>query len=76
VDTRRVDGMCAHTLTDAYNFEGWGSPNGVQIVLQKIGEDNRKARKTDQTVSQTPTLGLKHDKIWAQWPSDVHWRTC
>jgi hypothetical protein len=26
-------------------IEGWGSPSLVQNVLQKIGEDNQKARK-------------------------------
>jgi hypothetical protein len=43
----------------------------VQIVFEmlwkKIGENNWKAWKIVQIVSQAPTLGLEHDKIWTQW---------
>jgi hypothetical protein len=62
MDTHRVDGMCAHTLKDAYN-ERWGSPSHVQSVVEKIGENNWKARKIGQIVSQSPAPKLEHDKI-------------
>jgi hypothetical protein len=39
--------------------------------MQKNGEDNQKARKINQIISQIPTFKLKHDKIWARWASDV-----
>jgi hypothetical protein len=47
-------------------IEGWGSPSCVQSVVQKIGEDNPKVRKINQTLSQMPTPRPKHDKIQAQ----------
>jgi hypothetical protein len=39
--------------------------------MEKIGEDNQKARKIGQIISQAPALGLEHDKIWAQWASNI-----
>jgi hypothetical protein len=33
--------------------------------VEKFGEDNQKAKKIGQDISQTPALGPKHDKIWA-----------
>jgi hypothetical protein len=44
-----------------------GSPSHVQSIVEKNGEDNQKARKISQIVSQVPTLRLKYDKIRAQW---------
>jgi hypothetical protein len=43
----------------------WGSPSCIQNVVRKIGEDNQKVGKIGQVISQTPTLRIKHDKIWA-----------
>jgi hypothetical protein len=48
-------------------IEGWGSPSCVRSVVQKIGEDNPKARKINQTLNQVPTLGqnmikFEHDR--------------
>jgi hypothetical protein len=62
MDTHKVDGMCAHTLKDAYNY-GWGSPSHVRNVVQKTRENNQKAGKTNQTINQAPALRPKHDKI-------------
>jgi hypothetical protein len=47
-------------------IEGWGSPSRVQSDVEKIGGNNQKARKTNWYVSQMPTPGLEHDKIWAR----------
>jgi hypothetical protein len=52
-------------------IKGWGNPSQIQNVMQKIWEDNRKVGKIGQTISQALTIGPKHDKIWAQWASDV-----
>jgi hypothetical protein len=52
-------------------IERWDSPNHVQNVMQKIREDNQKIGKTSQVVSQALTIGPEHDKIWAQWASNV-----
>jgi len=50
VNTHRVNGMCAHTSKDACS-EGWSSPSCVWSVVEKIGEDNWKVRKTSQIIS-------------------------
>jgi hypothetical protein len=44
-------------------IEGWGSSNHIQSVVQKIGEDNRKARKIGQAINQAPTPRPEHYKI-------------
>jgi hypothetical protein len=54
---------CVHTHQGIPTIEGWGNPNHVLNVVNKIGENNQKARKINQTLSQTSTLGPKHDKI-------------
>jgi hypothetical protein len=46
-------------------IKGWGNPSHVQNVVQKTEEDNQKARKTSQIISQMPTLRPKHDKMRA-----------
>jgi hypothetical protein len=46
-----------------FTIEGWGNPSCVQNVVEKIGEDNRKARKITQTINTMPTFGPEHDKI-------------
>jgi hypothetical protein len=48
-------------------IEGWGSLSCAQNVVQKTKEDNQKVGKIGQIISQTFTLKLKHDKIWALW---------
>jgi hypothetical protein len=55
---------------------GWGSPSYVQSPMKKIGEDNRKVRKTDQDVSQAFAPGPKQDKIWTQWALNISSKTC
>jgi len=47
---------CVHTHQRMPAIEGWGSLSREWSVMQKTGEDNQKARKTSQVVSQTPTL--------------------
>ncbi len=54
-----------------YLQKGWGSPNCGQSTMEKIGEDNRKARKTSWAINQMPTFGLENDKIWTLWALDV-----
>jgi hypothetical protein len=39
--------------------------------MEKIEENNQKARKISRVINQTPTPGLEHDKIQAQWASDI-----
>jgi hypothetical protein len=39
--------------------------------MEKDGEDNRKARKDGQVVSQVSTPRLDQDKIQAQWALDI-----
>jgi hypothetical protein len=62
---------CVSTQQRMLAIKRWGSPSHVQSVVQKIGEDNRKVGKISWIVNQAPTLGPKHDKIWAWWASDV-----
>jgi hypothetical protein len=40
-------------------IEGWGSPNCVRNVVQKLGENNQKVWKIGQVVCQTFALGLE-----------------
>jgi hypothetical protein len=51
-------------------IEGWVSPSHIQSVVEKNGEDNQKARKINQVVSQAPAPRLEHDKIQARWALD------
>jgi len=39
--------------------------------MEGIGEDNQKARKIGRGISHKFTLGLEHDKIRAQWASNI-----
>jgi hypothetical protein len=48
-------------------IEGWRNPNYVWNTMKKIGEDNWKARKTNQVINQMLGPRPKHDKIWTQW---------
>jgi hypothetical protein len=52
-------------------IEGWGNSNHVRSVVEKTGEDNQKAKKIGQIINQAPTPEPKHDKIRAQWASNV-----
>ncbi len=62
---------CVHTHQGMPTTKERGSPSCIQNVVRKIGEDNQKVGKTGQVISQTPTLRIKHDKIWAWWASNV-----
>jgi len=59
---------CVHMHWRIPIIERCGSPNHVQDVMEKIGEDNWN---TTQIVSQTFTPRLKHDKIWEWWALHV-----
>ncbi len=61
--------MCTHSRI--LTIEGWGNPNHVLNVVKKIGENNQMVGKINQIISQTPTLGPKHDKIQAQWALNI-----
>ncbi len=76
MDIHEVDGMRAHTSRKITHrrrlvIEGCGNPSRVWNVVEKIGENNRKVRKTSWAISQTLALGLEHDKIQAWWASSV-----
>jgi hypothetical protein len=62
---------CVHTHWEMPTIEGWGNPIHIQSVVKKNGENNWKAQKIGQAISQTLTPELKHDKIQAQWASNV-----
>jgi hypothetical protein len=59
--------VCVHTHWKMLITKGWGSPSYIWSAVEKNGENNWKVRKIGQVVSQSLALGLKHDKIWAQW---------
>jgi hypothetical protein len=62
---------CVHMHRKISAIEGWGSPNHIWKVMKKIGIENWKAGKTHQVVGEMSTLKLKHNKIQAQWDSDI-----
>jgi len=62
---------CVHTHRRIPAIEGWGSPSCTQSAVKNIKEANRKPRKVGRVVSQSATLGSKHDKIQAQWALDI-----
>jgi len=39
--------------------------------MEKTKEANQKFGKIGQIISQALTLGPKHDRIWAQWVSNI-----
>jgi hypothetical protein len=52
-------------------IEGCGSPNRVQSIVEKDGENNRKIGKVSQVVNQVFTRRSKHDKIQTLWVLDI-----
>jgi hypothetical protein len=44
--------------------------------MENIKEANQKFGKIGRTVNQAPTHGLEHDRIWAQWASNIPSRAC
>jgi hypothetical protein len=62
---------CVHTHWRMHAFEGWGSSSRVRSVVQKTKENNQKVRKISWAINQAPTPRPKHDKIQAQWASNV-----
>jgi hypothetical protein len=54
---------CVHTHQKIPAIEGWDILNRVQNTIKETRENNPKTKKIYQTLNQTPTFGLKHDKI-------------
>ncbi len=52
-------------------IERWGSLSHIRNIMEKIKEANQKARKIGQIVNQALTHELEHDRIQAQWVSDI-----
>jgi hypothetical protein len=62
---------CVHTHQKIFVIKGWGSSSHIRSVVEKIGEVNWKFGKISWTISQTPTPGLEHDRIWAWWALNI-----
>ncbi len=62
---------CVHTHQGIRTIKRWGSPSHVQNAMEKIGENNWKAKKTNRVVNETLALGPEHDKIRTQCASDI-----
>ncbi len=58
---------CVHTHKRRLAIEGCDSPRCVWNVVEKIRENNWKVGKIGWTISQTPTLGPKHDTLRCCW---------
>ncbi len=54
---------CEHMHQKILTIEGCGSPSHIQSIMEKIKENNQKARKIGRGVSQVFALELKFDKI-------------
>ncbi len=54
---------CEHMHQKILTIEGFGSSIHIQSIMEKIKEDNQKARKIGQDVSQAFTPRLKFEKI-------------
>jgi len=62
---------CVHTHWGILAIEGWGSPSHIWKVMENTKEANQKPRKIGRTIGQALTLRPKHDRIQAQWTSDI-----
>jgi hypothetical protein len=62
---------CVHTHQGIPTNEGWGSLSHIRSVIEKIEENNRKARKISRVVNQTFAPRWEHHKIQAKWASDI-----
>jgi hypothetical protein len=62
---------CVHKHRGIPTIEKWGSLSCVQSVVEKTGEDNRKARKIGWVINQTLTLRPENDKMQAWWASEI-----
>jgi len=54
---------CVHTRHGRPIIKRCGNPSCIQSIVEKIGENNQKAKKISQVINQISTLRLKHDKI-------------
>jgi hypothetical protein len=62
---------CVHTHQGMLTIEVWGNLSCVWSDVEKIKENNRKARKIGWVVSQAPALKLEYDKMWTRWALDI-----
>jgi len=62
---------CMHAHQKILAIEGLGSLSHIWNDVQKTKENYQKVGKIGRTINQTPALGLKHDRIWAWWASDI-----
>jgi hypothetical protein len=62
---------CVHPHWRILATKRWGNPSRIWNTVEKTKEVGQKLRKISQIVSQTPTLALEHDKIWARWALNI-----
>jgi hypothetical protein len=62
---------CVHMHQNISIIERCRNPSRVWNVREKDGENNQKARKASQIISQVFALRLKHDKIQTWWISNI-----
>jgi hypothetical protein len=74
IPIRLMGCVCTHRRMHA--IEGWGSPSCIRSVMQKTKEDNWKAGKTNQIISQNLPLGQNMIKFKHDGPQISHRRTC
>jgi hypothetical protein len=59
---------CVHMHRGIPAIKGCDNPSCIQSAMKNDGKNNWKV---DRAINQVPTLGPKHDKIWAQWVSNI-----
>jgi len=62
---------CVHMHWRIPTIERWGSPSHVRSDVENNAENNQKSRKISWVVSQMLAFGLKYDKIWTPWASNI-----
>jgi len=62
---------CVHTHQRRLAIEWCDRASWVWSVVKKIREKNWKVGNISRTISQTPTLGLKHDTLRCCWKRKV-----
>jgi len=62
---------CVHTHWKILAIEGWGNPNRIRSILEKIREVSWTFRKIGRTINQTPARRSEHDRIQAWLMSEI-----
>jgi len=65
---------CVHTYWRIFIIEGCGNPSHIQSIMEKDGEDNRKARKANRTIGLSQ--GWKMIRFKHNGSQISCWRTC